>query len=96
MLVEAGTCDLEPEPPGRLKAEPNVFGGATGAENYEIRRAYLALRKAFEPSTLLTAATVDLLDDVRLVIEVLDEAYEILREPHRRERYRRAIEAGPP
>jgi hypothetical protein len=39
---------------------------------------------------------VDLLDDVRLVIEVLDEAYEILREPHRRERYRRAIEAGPP
>ncbi|WP_437505760.1 hypothetical protein [Sorangium sp. So ce1099] len=228
VLVEAGTCDLEPEPPGRLKAEPNVFGGATGAEvfvetirrviapevalrrlggpgarlddgvrrnllgecalrreeeelvrtargrtvgelvsaaepenasviyalvclevldvlippsiteappppvedpldeeairqrvrarlalvedgdyfsilgiprdatNYEIRRAYLALRKAFEPSTLLTAATVDLLDDVRLVIEVLDEAYEILREPHRRERYRRAIEAGPP
>ncbi|WP_437982873.1 DUF4388 domain-containing protein [Sorangium sp. So ce117] len=228
VLVEAGTCDLEPEPPGRLKAEPNVFGGATGAEvfvetirrviapevalrrlggpgarlddgvrrnllgecalrreeeelvrtargrsvgelvsvaepenasvlyalvclevldvlippsiteappppvedpldeeairqrvrarlalvedgdyfsilgiprdatNYEIRRAYLALRKAFEPSALLTAATVDLLDDVRLVIEVLDEAYEILREPHRRERYRRAIEAGPP
>ncbi|WP_437316516.1 hypothetical protein [Sorangium sp. So ce385] len=228
VLVEAGTCDLEAEPPGRLKAEPNVFGGATGAEvfvetirrviapevalrrlggpgarlddgarrnllgecalrreeeelvrtargrsvgelvnaaepenasvlyalvclevldvlippsiteappppvedpldeeairqrvrarlalvedgdyfsilgiprdatNYEIRRAYLALRKAFEPSTLLTAATVDLLDDVRLVIEVLDEAYEILREPHRRERYRRAIEAGPP
>ncbi|WP_437278186.1 hypothetical protein WME90_44350 [Sorangium sp. So ce375] len=228
VLVEAGTCDMEPEPPGRLKAEPNVFGGATGAEvfvetirrviapeialrrlggpgarlddgvrrnllgecalrreeeelvrtargrsvgelvsatepenasviyalvclevldvlippsiteappppaedpldeeairqrvrarlalvedgdyfsilgiprdatNYEIRRAYLALRKAFEPSTLLTAATVDLLDDVRLVIEVLDEAYEILREPHRRERYRRAIEAGPP
>ncbi|AUX48466.1 hypothetical protein SOCE26_100040 [Sorangium cellulosum] len=228
VLVEAGTCDLEPEPPGRLKAEPNVFGGATGAEvfvetirrviapevalrrlggpgarlddgvrrnllgecalrreeeelvrtargrtvgelvnaaepenasviyalvclevldvlippsiteappppvedpldeeairqrvrarlalvedgdyfsilgiprdatNYEIRRAYLALRKAFEPSTLLTASTVDLLDDVRLVIEVLDEAYEILREPHRRERYRRAIEAGPP
>ncbi|MGK4008705.1 hypothetical protein WMF31_39220 [Sorangium sp. So ce1036] len=228
VLVEAGTCDLESEPPGRLKAEPNVFGGATGAEvfvetvrrviapevalrrlggpgarlddgvrrnllgecalrreeeelvrsargravgelvgaaepdhasvlyalvclevldvlippsiteappapvadpldeeairqrvrarlalveegdyfsilgvprdatSYEIRRAYLALRRAFEPSTLLTAATVDLLDDVRLVIEVLDEAYEILREPHRRERYRRAIEAGPP
>jgi hypothetical protein len=228
VLIESGTCDLESEPPGRLKAEPNVFGGATGAEvfvetvrrviapdvalrrlggtgarlddgvrrnllsecalrreedefirsargrsvgelvtagepeiasvlyaivclevmdvlippsiteappapvedpldeeairkrvrarlalvedgdyfsilgisrdatSYEIRRAYLALRKAFEPSTLLTAATVDLMADVRLVIEVLDEAYEILREPHRRERYRRAIEAGPP
>ncbi len=227
-LIEGGTCELEEEPPGRLKAEPNVFGGATGAEvfvetirrviapdvalrrlggpaarlddgvrraligecalradeeelvrcsrgraiaevidatesdvatllyalvclevldvlippslseaprapavdpldeeairqrvrarlalvqdgdyfavlgisrdatSYEIRRAYLTLRRAFEPSRLLTGATVDLLDDVRLVIEVLDEAYEILREPHRRERYRRAIEAMPP
>src|SRR5207237_5440216 len=32
VLVRAGACELEPEPPGRLKAEPNVFGGATGAE----------------------------------------------------------------
>ena len=46
--------------------------------------------------SVLTAATADLAADVRLVAEVLDEAYEILREPHRRERYRRAIEAGPP
>jgi len=45
---------------------------------------------------VLTAATADLAPDVRLVAEVLDEAYEILREPHRRDRYRRAIEAGPP
>ena len=73
-----------------------VLGIAREATNYEIRRAYLTLRRAFEPSRLLTAATVDLLDDVRLVVEVLDEAYEILREPHRRERYRRAIEAPPP
>src|SRR5262249_29205994 len=29
---DEGTCELEAEPPGRLKAEPNVFGGATGAE----------------------------------------------------------------
>jgi hypothetical protein len=73
-----------------------VLGIARDATTYEIRRAYLTLRRAFEPSRLLTAATVDLLDDVRLVVEVLDEAYEILREPHRRERYRRAIEAPPP
>src|SRR6185437_7651509 len=32
LLCDEGTCQLEAEPPGRLKAEPNVFGGATGAE----------------------------------------------------------------
>jgi hypothetical protein len=73
-----------------------LLGVARGATGYEIRRAYLELRRAFEPGRVLTAATADLAADVRLVIEVLDEAYEILREPHRRERYRRAIEAGPP
>jgi hypothetical protein len=73
-----------------------LLGIAHGATGYEIRRAYLELRRAFEPSRVLTGATADLAGDVQLVIEVLDEAYEILREPHRRERYRRAIEAGPP
>jgi hypothetical protein len=74
----------------------SLLGVAKSATGYEIRRAYLELRRAFEPARVLTAATADLADDVRLVAEVLDEAYEILREPHRRERYRRAIEAGPP
>ena len=74
----------------------SLLGVSRAATAYEIRRAYLELRRAFEPSRLLTAATADLADDVRLVVEVLDEAYEILRDPHRRERYRRAIEAGPP
>ena len=74
----------------------SLLGVARGATGYEIRRAYLELRRAFEPARVLTAATADLADDVRLVAEVLDEAYEILREPHRRDRYRRAIEAGPP
>src|SRR6185312_14263080 len=73
-----------------------LLGIARAATGYEIRRAYLELRRAFEPTRVLTAATADLAADVRLVIEVLDEAYEILREPNRRERYRRAIEAGPP
>jgi hypothetical protein len=73
-----------------------LLGVGKGATGYEIRRAYVDLRRAFEPGRVLTAATADLADDVRLVAEVLDEAYEILREPHRRERYRRAIEAGPP
>lgn len=66
------------------------------ATSYEVRRAYLELRRTFEPSRLLTAATADLLSDVKLVLEVLDEAYEILKDQNRRDRYRRAIEAGPP
>jgi hypothetical protein len=44
---------------------------------------------------LLSAETADLHDAVRLILEVLDEAYEVLRDGHRRERYRRAIEALP-
>jgi hypothetical protein len=74
----------------------SILGVSRGATGYEIRQRYLELRRSFEPSTLLTAGTVALLDDVRLVLEVLDEAYEILRDAHRRERYRRALDAGPP
>jgi hypothetical protein len=73
-----------------------LLGIPRSATGYEVKRAYLELRRAFEPGRVLTAATADLAADVRLVVEVLDEAYEILREPHRRDRYRRAIEAGPP
>lgn len=73
-----------------------LLGVPPSATAYEIKRAYLELRRAFEPGRVLTAATADLAADVRLVAEVLDEAYEILREPHRRDRYRKAIAAGPP
>lgn len=72
-----------------------VLGVPRGATSYEIRRAFIDLRRSFEPSRLLTAETADLSADVRTVLEVLDEAYEILKDAHRRERYRRAIEAGP-
>jgi hypothetical protein len=34
-------------------------------------------------------------DEVDLIVEVLDEAYEILRDNLRRERYRRALESVP-
>ncbi len=73
-----------------------LLGVPRAATSYEIRRAYVELRRNFEPARLLTAATADLADDVRMVVEVLDEAFEILRDHARRERYRRAIEAGPP
>jgi hypothetical protein len=73
-----------------------LLGLPRGATSYEVRRAYVDLRRAFEPARVLTAATADLHDDLKLILEVLDEAYEILREAGRRERYRKAIEAGPP
>jgi len=65
------------------------------ATGYQIRHAYLDLRREFEPSRLLTAATADLRADVEVILEVLDEAYEVLRDPTRRERYRRALAADP-
>lgn len=74
----------------------SLLGVPHNATAYDIRRAYLELRRAFEPSRLLTAQTADLREDVRLIVEVLDEAYDILRDAHRRERYRRAIESSGP
>ncbi|PIE06237.1 MAG: hypothetical protein CSA75_00575, partial [Sorangium cellulosum] len=73
-----------------------VIGVPRAATGYEIRRAYLESRRAFEPTKILTAETADLLDDARLIVEVLDEAFELLREEPRRERYRKALEAAPP
>ena len=72
-----------------------LLGVSRGATGYDIRRAYTRLRKEYDPSRALIQGTVDLADDVDLIIEVLDEAYDILRDQVRRERYRRAIEAQP-
>lgn len=74
----------------------SLLGVGPAATGYEIRRAFLELRRSFEPKRLLTAATADLHDDVTLIVEVLEEAYHILRDPHRRNRYRRALEASGP
>jgi hypothetical protein len=72
-----------------------VLGISRDATSYEIRRAFLELRRTFEPSRILTPRVADLTDDVRKIVNVLEEAYEILRDNARRERYRRAIEARP-
>ena len=72
-----------------------LLGVARDATGYEVRRAFFELRRAFEPSRMLTPRLVDLSEDVKQIIAVLEEAYEILRDPPRRERYRRAIEAKP-
>ena len=74
----------------------SLLGVPRSATAYEIHRAYLELRRGFEPSKVLNAATADLADDLQLIIEVLDEAHDVLRDQSRRERYRRAIEDKPP
>jgi hypothetical protein len=73
-----------------------VLGVSRAATNYEIRRAYLEMRRAFEPSRLLTVATADLADDVQTIVDAIEEAYDAIRDADRRERYRRAVEARPP
>ena len=72
-----------------------LLGVDREATGYEIRHAYLELRREFDPSKLLTAATAERREDVEVILEVLDEAYEVLRDSARRERYRRALAADP-
>lgn len=73
----------------------SILGVARDATGYDLRRAFLELRREFDPSRLLSAEVADLAEDVRTVTTVLEEAYEILKDPARRERYRRAIEGAP-
>jgi hypothetical protein len=70
-----------------------VLGVARDATGYEIRRAFLDLRRSFEPARLLTPQTTDLLGDLDTINAVVEEAYDVLRDGARRERYRRAIES---
>jgi hypothetical protein len=72
-----------------------VLGVPHSATGYEIRRAFLDLRRTFEPARLLTPNLAHLAGDVGKITTVLEEAFEILRDDVRRERYRRAIEAQP-
>ena len=72
-----------------------LLGVPHNATGYEVKRAYLDLRRAFEPTRVLTPALLDLAEDVRRIAGVLEEAYEILGDNARRERYRRAIDASP-
>jgi hypothetical protein len=72
-----------------------VLGVPRDATGYEVRRAFVELRRAFEPTRILSPRLVDLADDVRKIVIVLEEAYEILRDVARRERYQRAINARP-
>ncbi len=70
-----------------------LLGVSREATGYEVRRAFLELRRAFEPTRILTPEVADLRTEIETITFVLDEAYEILRDSARRERYRRAISA---
>ncbi len=72
-----------------------ILGVSRRATSYDIKRAFLELRREFEPNRILTPGTADLRDQVDAIREVIDEAYDILRDQLRRDRYRRALEAPP-
>ena len=73
----------------------SFVGVPRAATGYDIRRSYVELRRQFDPAEVLRQGTIDLREDLDTILEVLDEAYEILRDQQRRERYRRAIESLP-
>ncbi|MDP9149415.1 MAG: J domain-containing protein, partial [Myxococcota bacterium] len=70
-----------------------LLGVPRDATGYEIRRAFLELRRGLDPSRVLTPDVADLDADLRKIVIVLEEAYEILKDAARRERYRLAIES---
>jgi hypothetical protein len=72
-----------------------VLGVARDATGYEVKRAFLELRRTFDPSRLLSPELADLVGDVHKITTVLEEAFEILKDGARRERYRRAIDGAP-
>jgi hypothetical protein len=72
-----------------------VLGVARDATGYEVKRAFLELRRTFDPSRLLSPELSDLAPDVHKITTVLEEAFEILKDGARRERYRRAIDGSP-
>jgi hypothetical protein len=72
-----------------------ILGVPREATGYEIKRAYLDLRRALDPARVMRPSLLDVADDLKLVLGVLDEAYDVLKDPTRRERYRRAISGMP-
>lgn len=64
------------------------------ASGYEIRKAYRRLRGQFAPERFAVSELADLQPEVEVIRFVLDEAYEVLRNPAIREAYRQAIGAG--
>jgi hypothetical protein len=73
-----------------------ILGVPRASTGYEIRRAYVELRRALDPTRVVRPSLADVVDDLQLVLAVVDEAYDVLKDATRRERYRRAITAEAP
>jgi len=73
----------------------SLLGLSPHASTHEIRQAYLNLRRTFDPEHQGNPSfQPENVESLTLIREVLDEAYEILRDPVRRERYQKALERG--
>lgn len=68
-----------------------LLGLEHGANGHQIRRAFVELRRSFAAQRLLTPTTHDLETDLRLIVEVIEEAYRILSDDRRRSRYLAAL-----
>lgn len=68
-----------------------VLDVGRNANDEEVASAYQRLKELFELSHVLTPETADLEEDVMDILEVLREAYTVLRHPERRALYRVAI-----
>ncbi len=72
-----------------------LLGLSSRANAYEVRQAYLEFRRAFEPARVLQHPELLALEpELRTILEVVEEAYQVLRDDARRDRYRRAIGAA--
>lgn len=72
-----------------------LLGLTSDATAYDIRRAYVELKRTFHVGRAADPAIADLREDIELIANVLDEAYDILHDHTRRERYRRALLSVP-
>jgi len=73
----------------RMATNFAILGVSRTATSYDIRRAYLELKRELEPVRALHQQNPpNLKEDLDAISRGLDEAYEILRDPTRRDRYR--------
>jgi CheY-like chemotaxis protein len=69
-----------------------ILGISPEASGYEIRKAYRVLHAQFSPERFVRLAQIEeLATGLSLVRAVVDEAYEVLRDPAMRESYRQAL-----
>ncbi|MCP4675218.1 MAG: DUF4388 domain-containing protein [Deltaproteobacteria bacterium] len=68
-----------------------ILGVSKDASGYEIRKAYRALSGQFAMERFAIPELQELQEDVRVILHVVGEAYEVLRNPASREAYRQAV-----